>query len=116
MHDFEGREYDLSMYLYLMVAERLITRSTALMIARLVLEDRFGSQEVVLQEPLRIEERGNTWVISGSRQPDWDDGRPRGALRHGRAEVIISQLDGRIIKLAIEAPIPPPDDAGGERR
>lgn len=116
MHDFEGREYDLSMYLYMMVGERLITRTTALAIAQLVLADRFGSQEVELQEPFHVEEQGKTWVISGSRQPDWDDGRPRGALRHGRAEVIISQLDGRIIKLAVEAPIPPPDDAGGGRR
>ncbi|MBL8565368.1 MAG: hypothetical protein JNM89_06600 [Hyphomicrobiaceae bacterium] len=110
MHDFEGRDYDLSMYLYLMVGERLITRTTALSIARLVLADRFGSQEVQRQEPFRIEEQGKTWVISGSRLPDWDDGRPRGTLRHGKAEVIISQLDGRIVKLAVEAPIPPLDD------
>ena len=117
MHDFEGREYDLSMYLYLMVGERVITRSTALVIAKLVLGDRFGSEEVALQEPLRIEERGDTWVISGSRQPDWEDGHPREALRHGKAEVIISQRDGRIIKMAVEAPIPPFDAVrGGEHR
>ncbi|MEZ5857104.1 MAG: NTF2 fold immunity protein [Hyphomicrobiaceae bacterium] len=110
MPEFEGKDYDLSVYLYLISGERLITKSTALEISRMVLCDRFGSEEVRRQEPFGVEERGETWVVSGGQQPQWDDGRPREALRLGRAEVIISQLDGRIIKLAVEAPIPPLDD------
>lgn len=106
MHEFDGREYDLSMYLYLMVGEKLITRETALAIARMVLRDRFGSEEVDHQEPFHVEERGDTWVVVGNGVPDWNDGRPREALRYGRAEVILSQHDGRIVKLAVNGAMP----------
>jgi len=109
MHEFEGREYDLSMYLYLMVGEKLMTRATALALAKMLLHDRFGAEEVDHQEPFHVEERGDTWVIVGNGVPDWNDGRPREALRHGRAEVVLSQLDGRIIKLAVDAAMPPAD-------
>jgi NTF2 fold immunity protein len=111
MHEFEGRGYDLSMYLYLTLGERLISRATALAMARMVLQDRFGSEEAKLQEPLVVEEQGDAWAIMGSRQATPNDGRPPGALRHGKATMIISQRDGRIIKLAVEAPIPPVDTA-----
>jgi len=109
MHNFEGSGHDLSMYLYATLGEKLITRTTGLAIAKMVLQDRFGHQEVVAQEPFDIDEEDGTWVIKGSRQPNWDDGRPREAMRHGKAEVVISQFDGRILKLTVDAPLPPVD-------
>ncbi|MGZ5851895.1 MAG: NTF2 fold immunity protein [Hyphomicrobium sp.] len=74
MHEFEGREYDLPMYLYLMVGEKLITRATALVIAKMLLRDRFGAEEVDHQEPFHVEEQGDAWVIAGNGVPDWNDG------------------------------------------
>jgi hypothetical protein len=62
MHEFEGREYD----------EKLITRATALVIAKMLLRDRFG--EVDHQEPFHVEEQGDAWVIAGNGVPDWNDG------------------------------------------
>lgn len=107
MHDFEGSGHDLSMYLYSTLGEKLITRATGLAIAKMVLQDRFGPQEVVAQEPFDIKDEDGTWVIKGSRRQHWDDGRTRDAMRHGKAEVVISQFDGRILKLSIETPLPP---------
>lgn len=106
--DDEGA-VDLSMYLYRTTQQRLVSRETALEFAKMLLADRFGAEEVQLQAPLTIHEENDTWIIRGSREPDWRDGRPIGILRHGKAEVVISQFDGRILKLTVDAPLPPID-------
>lgn len=106
--DDEG-SVDLSVYLYRTMQQRLVSRETAFEFAKMLLADRFGPDEVQLQEPLSIHGENDIWVIRGSREPDWSDGHPIGLLRHGKAEVVISQFDGRILKLAVNAPLPPID-------
>jgi NTF2 fold immunity protein len=107
MIDHDGSGVDLSMYLYGVLQQKLVTRDTALAFACALLKDKFGAEELALQEPITISEDGDTWVVSGSRQPNWDDGRPSGAMRRGKAEVVISQFDGRILKFTVDAPIAP---------
>ena len=108
MIDHDGSGVDLSMYLYGILQQKLVTRDTALAFACALLKDKFGEEELALQDPISIREDGDTWVISGSRQPNWNDGRPSGAVRSGKAEVVISQFDGRILKLTVDAAIAPP--------
>jgi len=108
--DWDG--IDLSMYLYGTLKERLVTRDTALAFAMLLIGDRFGAEEVDHQHPISIHAEGDTWVIRGSGEPNWNDGHDKGAIRHGKAEVVISQFDGQILKLTLEAPLPPHDQGG----
>lgn len=98
---------DISVTLYKALQQPLVSRGTALAYARMLIADRFGEDEVLLQEPFVVDENEGNWIVRGSRQPNWADGLPRNALRHGPAEVVIAQSDGRITKLTVDAPLPP---------
>lgn len=84
------------MQLRRILQQKLVSREVALEIARLIIKDNDGEDELRLQEPLLASEIGDDWEIVGSRQVNYDDGRPPGALRLGRIELIISQWDGQI--------------------
>ena len=108
MSGHDGDDVDLSMYLYKILQERLVSRQTALEFAKLLIADRFGNEEVDRQAPLAIHDVDDTRVIEGSARPNWNDGRDPGVMRNGKIEIAISQFDGRIIKLTREAPLVPP--------
>ena len=111
MNNDDHSGVDHSVYLYRVLGQKLVSRDTALGFAKLLLSDRFGDSEVQLQNPLTVEEAGDTWVVHGARQPDFDDGLPDGVLRRGKAEIVISQVDGRILKFAIDGALAPLPDA-----
>lgn len=43
-----------------------------------------------------MRDAGDDWEIVGSKEVNYDDGRPPGALRPGRMKLTISQWDGQI--------------------
>jgi hypothetical protein len=98
----EDSRIDHSIYLYRVLGQKLVSREAALAFAQLVFADRFGQGELHKQMPFTVDDGGDTWIVRGSRMANFDDGQPLNSLRRGKGEVIISQTDGRILKLTVD--------------
>ena len=96
--DFDGA--DISMYLLTTLGGELITLATAREIAKLVLRDRYGQEELDRQSPLNVEADGDNWIVKGSHKPEFNDGQEPGVSRQGHLVMSISKGDGRILKFA----------------
>jgi len=98
---------DLTIDLYRAIGERLISSETALGIAALIVQDRFGQEEFDRQVPLEVREQDDAWIITGSAQSDVPAGTPSGALKTGKLLMTISQFDGRILNFGLAGHIVP---------
>lgn len=98
---------DLTMELYRAIGEKLVSQEAALGIAALIVEDRFGQDELDRQIPLKVHEQDDTWIITGSARPDVPVGTPSGALKTGQLLMTISQRDGRILNFGLAGHIVP---------
>ncbi|MGZ5851894.1 MAG: NTF2 fold immunity protein [Hyphomicrobium sp.] len=107
MCEHDNAKPDLTMELYRAVGERLVSRTTALAIAELIVRDRFGQGELDRQMPLEIRGQDDTWIITGNGLPDVPAGTPSGALKTGSLPMKISQLDGRILNFSLAGYIVP---------
>ena len=79
--------------------EPLITAAVALEIAKLVFIREFGSEEFERQQPLTVQDEGDSWVIQGSREYDEDAPREHSQLVDGRALIEIAKDNGAILAL-----------------
>jgi hypothetical protein len=79
--------------------EPLITEELALAIAKLVFIREFGREDFELQQPLTVQDDGDTWVIEGSREYDEDAPREHYQLLAGKALIEIAKENGAILPL-----------------
>lgn len=85
-------------------SEPLITQDLALGIAKLLLAQEFGPDDLALQQPLTVKDEGDAWLIEGSREFDYDTprtDRPEGSAQmvDGNALVEIAKENGAILAL-----------------
>ncbi len=79
--------------------EPLITEEMALEIAKLVFIREFGSDDFERQQPLTVQDEGDSWVIEGSREYDEDAPRDHYQLVDGRTLIEIAKENGAILAL-----------------
>ena len=79
--------------------EPLITEELALEIAKLVFIEEFGREEFELQQPLTVQDEGDTWVVEGSREYDENAPRMHYQLLDGKVLIEISKENGAILAL-----------------
>jgi hypothetical protein len=77
----------------------LITEELALEIAKLVFIREFGHEDFELQQPLTVQDEGDTWVIEGSREYNEDAPRVHYQLVDGRTLIEIAKENGAILAL-----------------
>ena len=75
--------------------------TTALKISEILIEDIYGEDELLMQRPFKVEDKGDRWLIIGT--PD----RSKEIEGPGPARVIINKKDGRIIDIIGTVPIKP---------
>lgn len=76
----------------------LITEEIALEIAKLMFIREFGSADFELQQPLTIQDDGESWLIEGSREYDYE--APRDSqMVEGKAMIEIAKENGAILAL-----------------
>lgn len=90
----------------------LVTEAMALAIAKLVFIEEFGPDDFELQQPLTVQDEGDTWVIEGSRRYDYEAPRDHDQMVDGRTQIEISKENGAILALNkyvdLTEPKPPP--------
>jgi hypothetical protein len=79
--------------------EPLITEEMALEIAKLVFIREFGSEEFERQQPLTVQDEGDSWVIDGSREYDEAAPRVHHQLVDGKTLIEIAKENGAILAL-----------------
>ena len=77
----------------------LITSEIALAIAKLVFTREYGAQDFELQQPLSIEDDGDTWVVEGNREYDNDAPRDHPQMVEGRVLIEVAKANGAILAL-----------------
>jgi hypothetical protein len=80
--------------------EELATKTVATALAEMVIKNHFGEEEFKAQQPLRISETPDRWVIEGSRPYDVDAPRNHDQLLEGVVEVEILKRNCQIVKLS----------------
>ncbi len=58
---------DVSMIGFTALRVQLVSATTALALIKMVITDYYGENELAAQEPLKVEDGGNVWNVSGSR-------------------------------------------------
>ncbi len=86
-------ERDVSMIGFTALGVELISAATALALIKMVVEDYYGPNEFAAQEPLKVEDGGNVWKVTGS--------RIRQPYDRGPIKASVSKLDAPIISLTI---------------
>ncbi len=84
-------ERDVSMIVFTAAEVQLISSTTALALIKMVITDYYGSEELTAQEPLKVEDGGCVWKVTGSRVPKQYD--------RGPIEASVSKLDAAIVSL-----------------
>jgi hypothetical protein len=84
---------DVSMIVFTAAGERLISSATALALVKMVIADYYGQDELAAQEPLKVEDGGNVWKVTGSRF--------RKRYDRGPIEAFVSKLDAAIVSLTM---------------
>jgi hypothetical protein len=80
--------------------EQLATEPVATALAEMVLKNYFGEEEFKAQQPLRISEAPDRWIIEGSRV--YNEAAPRNheQLLEGVVEMEILKRNCQIVKLS----------------
>lgn len=78
--------------------EPLITDEIALEIAKLMFIREFGPEDFQLQQPLTIRDEGNSWLVEGSREYDYEAPRDN-QIVEGKALIEIDKENGAILAL-----------------
>lgn len=86
-----------SMWMRRATGVKLISASTAIEIARRVINDEFGEIEVARNEPLTAVEDGDTWVVVGSESAEFNAEHPPTPSWAGPLHMRVSQFDGQIL-------------------
>ena len=76
---------------------KLISASTAIELARRVVNDEFGAIEVARNEPMTAVEDGDTWVVVGSESAEFNAEHPPASGWTGPLHMRVSQFDGQIL-------------------
>ncbi|RBP15868.1 hypothetical protein DFR50_107138 [Roseiarcus fermentans] len=87
----EKPERDVSMIVFTAAGTQLVSSTTALALVKMVIEDYYGSDELVAQSPLKVEDGGSVWKVTGSRASQ--------QYARGPIEVSVSKLDAAIVSL-----------------
>jgi hypothetical protein len=106
MTDGENSHPHPATYIRTLFQREVVSRDAALAFATALLQDHYGAEEFAAQQPLAVQSVGDTWVIEGARRPKHDPTEPPGSLMPGRAHVVISKPDGRILKLVCDGHLP----------
>ncbi|MGO9773127.1 MAG: NTF2 fold immunity protein [Roseiarcus sp.] len=91
-----------SMWLHRSLGTKLISAGIATEIARLVTRERYGQLEVDRNEPLKVDAAGDTWIVSGSNNEDFNVKHPRQPAWGGPLRMQISQFDGQILEYVFD--------------
>jgi len=92
-------EPDLTMISRRGSGEKLMTAETALEIARRVHARTYGAVDLSANEPLKIAQSGNNWIVRGSKRvPPLEAGQ----TLDGPLAMTISQFDGQILSYRFE--------------
>ena len=91
-------EVHVSMLTYRGFGQKLISQTTAVELARMILNDVFGASELKRQLPLSAKDADGYWIVSGSPP------KPTGIAsniteEYGPLELQVSQYDSCILKL-----------------
>jgi hypothetical protein len=89
----DKQERDVSMIVFTAAGEQLISSATALALIKMVIADYYGADELAAQEPLKVDDGGNVWKVTGS--------RARKRYDRGPVEASVSKLDGAIVCLTM---------------
>ena len=92
------RPEDISMMLFRGTQRTLASREIALALAGMVLKEYYGEEEFKAQQPLKITETPDSWVIEGSREYEFES-TPHGRLAEGKVEVEILKINCQVIKI-----------------
>lgn len=87
----EKSERDVSMIVFTAAGVQLVSSATALALIRMVIADYYGPEELAAQEPLKVNDGGSVWKVTGSRVPKQYD--------RGPIEASVSKLDAAIVSL-----------------
>jgi hypothetical protein len=88
---------DASMWMRRAGGVKLISASTAIELARRVLNDELGAIELERNEPLTAEQDGDTWIVTGSESDEFNAQHPPTSGWTGPLQMRISQFDGQIL-------------------
>ena len=84
---------DVSMIGFTALGVQLVSATTALALIKMVIDDYYGASELAAQEPLKVEDGGNVWTITGSRVRQLYDSGP--------VKASVSKLDAAIVSLTM---------------
>jgi hypothetical protein len=86
-------ERHVSMIGFTAMGAQLVSAPTALALVKMVIADYYGPNELAAQEPMKVDEGGAVWKVTGSRARE----------RYGRGEIEadVSKLDAAILRLTI---------------
>ncbi len=72
---------------------QLVSAPTALSLIKMVIADYYGPEELAAQEPMKVDDGGAAWKVTGS--------RVRELYGRGAIEADVSKLDAAILRLTI---------------
>jgi len=86
---------------------KLISEKIAVSLARDLIEEVYGKDELKTQEPLKALDGGETWIIEGNRKFG-DKPTAENLPDYGKVELVVSKSDCRILKFTWEFMLSPP--------
>ena len=89
----------ISMVAYSGFGQRLVSRTTAIELAKMILRDVFGEAELNRQLPLTAIEREERWIVSGSPLRKTGLRTFEDIVEPRALEIHFSQYDCRVLKL-----------------
>lgn len=92
---------DFSMTSYRAVGRVIATKELALVMAEYIAKDVYGEEDFKTQVPLKIEDGGDWWIITGSRK-DEDNASDDSLLemRRGPVTIVIRKVNCQVLKLS----------------
>jgi hypothetical protein len=90
-------ELDVSMLLYKASNTNLVSARTALLVSTELIREVYGEEELTLQEPLRVSDDVQNWIVQGSRAYSKKNTHDE-FVKLGPIEIVISKFDCRILK------------------
>jgi hypothetical protein len=86
-------ERHVSMIGFTAMGTQLVSAPTALALIKMVIADYYGPEELAAREPMKVEDGGAVWKMTGS--------RPRERYGRGEIEADVSKLNATILRLTI---------------
>ena len=77
--------------------KKLATRELALVMAEMIIKDQAGEAELKVQQPLKITETEDSWLVEGSREYDFDATPPMQAA-DGPYLVEVLKLNCQVVR------------------